>query len=268
MKEENELLTELLAIMARLRHPEEGCPWDLKQTFASIVPHTLEEAYELADAIEKEDYQELKAELGDVLLQILFYCQMAKEQALFDIQEVMEHLKHKLISRHPHLFGEEKVKDEKELKQLWASIKATERQAKYQGNNRILAGVPLNLPGLSRAQKLQQRAAEVGFDWPNLRPVLEKLREEVAELEVSCTQNDKEAIEEELGDILFVCANIARHIQADAEAIMRKANAKFESRFNFIEQNVKESDKAWADFSLEEMEAFWQIAKKIENSNS
>jgi len=266
MKDEAKLIHELLEIMAKLRHPEEGCPWDLKQTFASIVPHTLEEAYELADAIEKGDYQELKAELGDLLFQILFYCQIANEQALFDMQEVMEHLKNKLISRHPHLFGDVKVKDEKAVKQLWANIKAQERQKKYQDDNRILAAIPLNLPGLSRAQKLQQRAAEVGFDWPNLTPVLEKLREEVAELEVSCTQNDKAAIKEELGDILFVCANIARHLQSDAEAIMRDANTKFESRFNYIEQNVRESGKGWEDFSLEEMEVFWQMAKKIKSS--
>ncbi len=260
---ESQLLEELLLIMARLRDPKSGCPWDLAQTFESIVPHTLEEAYEVAYAIEKGDYRELQGELGDVLLQILFYCQIAQEQEKFNMHAVMVGLKEKLISRHPHLFGQVVVKDAAEQHQLWQSIKANERKEKLQENNRVLADIPLNLPGLSRAQKLQQRAAEVGFDWPNLEPVLHKLREEVAELEESCRENETEAIKEELGDILFVCANIARHMNTDAEAVMRKANAKFEKRFNFIEDAVQKSGKAWDEFTLEDLEVWWQAAKRV-----
>lgn len=243
------ILQELLSIMQKLRDPVEGCPWDRAQTFATIVPHTLEEAYEVAEAIECKALNELPGELGDLFFQILFYCQMAKEQGLFDIQDVFQNLKEKLVRRHPHVFnGEEK--------RPWEELKKAENP-----DAPLLDSITQNLPALSIAQKLQKRAATVGFDWPSLKPVLAKLQEEIAEFEEAFESKDQAAMQEELGDILFVCANLARHAKLDAEQTLRLANQKFRRRFNGVEEKVKNSGKDWQAFSLDELEAFWQKVK-------
>ncbi|MGE3320467.1 MAG: nucleoside triphosphate pyrophosphohydrolase [Candidatus Berkiella sp.] len=252
MSDATAALRELLAIMTKLRDPVEGCPWDRQQTFASIVPHTLEEAYEVADAIERKAYKELPSELGDLFFQILFYCQMAKEQALFDIQDVLQSLKEKLVRRHPHVFnGEEK--------RSWDELKKQENP-----NAPLLGDIPNHFPALSGAQKLQNKAATVGFDWPSLKPVLAKLQEEIVEFEEAFKEQDQTSMQEELGDILFVCANLARHAKLDAEQTLRLANQKFRRRFNGVEEQVKTSGKEWKAFSLDELEAFWQHVKKQE----
>lgn len=246
----NQHLEELLDIMAKLRDPVEGCPWDRLQTFATIVPHTLEEAYEVADAIERKAYKELPAELGDLFFQILFYCQMAKEQELFDIKDVLQSLKEKLVRRHPHVFNGEDKKP-------WEELKKQENP-----NAPLLSAIPKHFPALSGAQKLQNKAATVGFDWPSLKPVLAKLQEEILEFEEAFASKDQAAMQEELGDILFVCANLARHAKLDAEQTLRLANQKFKRRFNGVENKVKASGKEWDAFTLEALEAFWQQVKR------
>ncbi len=245
-------LNDLLTIMEKLRDPVDGCPWDRQQTFATIVPHTIEEAYEVADVIERNALTELPGELGDLFFQILFYCQMAKEEGLFDINDVFQNLKEKLVRRHPHVFnGEEK--------RPWDELKQAENP-----DAPLLESIVHNLPALSTAQKLQNRAATVGFDWPSLQPVLAKLQEEIVEFEEAFESKDQRAMQEELGDILFVCANLARHAKLDAEQTLRLANQKFTRRFNGVEEQVKASSKKWQDFSLEELEVFWQLVKKQE----
>lgn len=247
-----ELLAELLDIMTTLRSVDKGCAWDRAQTFATIVPHTLEEAYEVADVIERQALNELPGELGDLFYQVLFYCQMAKEQQLFALSDVLQALKEKLIRRHPHVF-------EGDASRSWDEIKQAEKNSVG-----LLDSVPQHLPALSGAQKLQNRAATVGFDWPNIRPVIAKLQEEIAEFEEAFVANEQAAMQEELGDILFVCANLARHAKLDAEQTLRLANQKFTRRFNGVEEQVNASGKAWQDFSLEELEAFWQAVKAVE----
>lgn len=238
--------------MATLRSADRGCAWDRAQTFATIVPHTLEEAYEVADVIERQALNELPGELGDLFYQVLFYCQMAKEQQLFTLLDVLQALKDKLIRRHPHVF-------EGDATRSWDEIKQAE---KHSGG--LLACVPQHFPALSGAQKLQNRAATVGFDWPNIRPVIAKLQEEIAEFEEAFAAQNQAAMQEELGDILFVCANLARHAKCDAEQTLRLANQKFTRRFNGVETQVHASGKTWQDFSLEELEAFWQLVKAEE----
>lgn len=250
------MLEELLTIMQKLRDPIEGCPWDRAQTFATIVPHTLEEAYEVADVIERKALNELPGELGDLFFQILFYCQMAKEQGLFDIQDVFQNLKEKLVRRHPHVFNGTEKKP-------WEELKNQENP-----NSPLLSAIPNHFPALSGAQKLQNKAASVGFDWPSLKPVLAKLQEEIVEFQEAFASKDQLAIQEELGDILFVCANLARHAKLDAEQTLRLANQKFRRRFNGVEEKVKNSGKDWQAFSLDELEAFWQnVKKEIANSS-
>ncbi len=256
-------IEELLAIMAKLRDPISGCDWDKKQTLASIVPHTLEEAYEVADAIENGSTQDIKSELADLLLQIVFYCQIGQEQGLFDFASIVAELKEKLIRRHPHIFGDKAISPE-DHPNLWESIKEKERKSKAQ--HHVLAGIAPSLPALSRAQKLQARAATVGFDWPHISFVLDKIQEEVKEFEDSFAENDIDATHEELGDILFVCANLARHVKTDAETILRKANRKFERRFNGVEQKVLATGKPWQAFSLEELDKFWDEVKEQEKA--
>lgn len=258
------IMQELLDIMARLRSPTEGCPWDLAQTFDTIVPHTLEETYEVIDAIERKNPDEIKIELGDLLLQILFYCQMGKEKSWFTFEEVAKQLKEKLIRRHPHIFADEDIRSAKEHHDLWEALKEKERQEKSPHVDSVLADIPKNLPALVRAQKLQARAARKGFDWPHISFVLDKIQEEIKEFEESYAQNDKKALEEELGDILFVCANLARHLQADAETILRQANAKFERRFQGVEESVRQSGKPWEAFTLEALDQFWDEVKAKE----
>jgi nucleoside triphosphate diphosphatase len=255
-------MKEILEIMAKLRDPQKGCPWDLAQTFETIAPFTIEEAYEVQDAIQKGTPSDILEELGDLLLQIVFYCQMAQEKKWFGFSDVAAKLKEKLIRRHPHIFADEKVGSSEEQHQLWENLKIKERQQKF-NNNSVLNGIPKNLPGLMRAQKLQARAASVGFDWPSIEPVLDKLKEEVKEFE-ECYPIDKTAAKEELGDILFVCANLARHLKLDAESVIRDANIKFERRFNGVEERVIASEKAWEEYSLAELENYWQEVKVTE----
>lgn len=245
------ILEDLLNIMAKLRSSE-GCAWDRQQTFATIVPHTIEEAYEVADVIERNQLKELPAELGDLFHQILFYSQMAKEQGMFDLYDVLSSLKEKLLRRHPHVFNGEEP-------QSWDELKKQEKPS-----TTLLADVPMNFPALSSAQKLQKKAATVGFDWPDVHPVIAKLHEEISEFEEAFASGDKAAMQEELGDILFVCANLARHAKIDAEQTLRLANEKFKRRFNGVEQHVNASNKPWDAHNLEALEAFWQLVKKSE----
>lgn len=267
MNKNNDPINQLLEIMSKLRDPIKGCPWDLEQTFETIVPHTLEEAYEVADAIENKKPADIQTELGDLLLQIIFYCQLGKEKRWFDFNDVVKGLIDKLIQRHPHVFSDNKIQSAKEQHSHWESLKEKERQKTLQHENSILADVPKNLPALSRAQKLQNRAARVGFDWQNIHSVLDKVQEEIKEFEEAFEEKNMLHAEEELGDILFVCANLARHLQSDAEMILRRANAKFERRFSGIEMIVKHSGKKWQDFTLGELEALWQYVKKDEKTD-
>lgn len=252
----------LLKIMSQLRDPKSGCPWDIKQSFATIAPYTIEEAYEVVDAIEKNDMEALKEELGDLLLQVVFHSQMAKEKNLFDFNQVVDAIVEKLIRRHPNIFANaEKIKTAEDQKAAWESYKEAERKQSKQQS--ALDGVAQALPALSRALKLQDRAAQVGFDWPSLEPVFAKLEEELKELlcEIS-QQGSLERISEELGDILFVCANIARHLKVDPEFALRQANQKFEKRFHRIEELLAEQSKTPQQSNLEEMDKLWDIAKK------
>lgn len=260
-------MQKLLDIMVALRHPTSGCPWDIKQTFNSIIPYTLEEAYEVADAIENGDMNDLKSELGDLLFQVVFYAQMAKEQGDFDFDDVVSAVSEKLISRHPHVFANVDCNDEHKLNEAWEQSKAQERnqQSKKQ-QALILEGVAKSLPALKRAQKLQKRAAREGFDWPTIEPVLAKVQEEIQELREAMQQNDQPHIAEETGDVLFSCVNLARHLNVDAEESLRACNQKFERRFGHIEEQLKIQKKNFNDCSLDELEALWQGAKKITDS--
>ncbi len=252
-KDNSNILQDLLNIMAKLRS-NEGCAWDRAQTFATIVPHTIEEAYEVADVIERNQLTELPGELGDLFHQILFYSQMAKEQGMFDLYDVLLSLKDKLLRRHPHVFNGEEY-------QTWDELKKLEKKENQDG---LLSDILMNLPALSSAQKLQRKAATVGFDWPNVHPVIAKLHEEITEFEEAFASGDKAAMQEELGDILFVCANLARHAKIDAEQTLRLANEKFKRRFKGVEQQVKTSNKPWDAHSLGELEDYWQRVKKSE----
>lgn len=250
-------------IMARLRDPENGCPWDVEQDFSSIAPHTIEEAYEVADAIAENNMEELKSELGDLLFQVIFYAQMAKEEGLFDFDEVAQTIADKMVKRHPHVFGDADIKTAEEQTDAWERQKEEERKAKNEKVS-ILDGVTKGLPALSRAVKLQKRAARVGFDWPDVEPVLEKVEEELGELKAEFSahsQQNSAAIEEEFGDLMFVMANLARHLSIDPETALLKANAKFEKRFRHIEQALQRKQKDINKTSLEEMERYWQEAK-------
>jgi len=248
--------------MSALREPETGCPWDIKQTFKSVVPYTLEEAYEVADAIENGDMSELKSELGDLLFQIVFYAQMAKEQGEFDFDDVVDAVSDKLISRHPHVFAGDDCKDEKSLHEAWERTKSEERDKQANAEKAtILDGVAKALPALKRAQKLQKRASRVGFDWQDVEPVLDKLDEEILELREAMLKNDQSSIIEETGDVLFSCVNLARHLEVDAEESLRGCNQKFEKRFNYIEKQLNQSNNSFQSCSLKELEALWQEAK-------
>jgi len=255
-------MKKLLDIMAALRNPETGCPWDIKQTFKTIIPYTLEEAYEVADAIENGDMNELKSELGDLLFQVVFYAQMAKEQGDFDFNDVVNAVSDKLVNRHPHVFAGADCKDEKSLHEAWEKTKSAERDLLANTKKAsILDGVAKALPALKRAQKLQKRASSVGFDWPDVEPVLAKIEEEVQELREAMQQNDRLSIFEETGDVLFSCVNLARHLEVDAEESLRGCNQKFEKRFGYIEGLLNKSDKSFQSCSLKELEALWQEAK-------
>ncbi|MBT1443381.1 nucleoside triphosphate pyrophosphohydrolase [Shewanella sp. JM162201] len=256
----------LLAIMAKLRDPEHGCPWDKAQRFETIVPFTLEEAYEVADTIERMDLDELPDELGDLLFQVVFYCQLGKEQGLFDFAEVVKRICAKLTSRHPHVFGDIEVSSSKDVKDNWEAIKARERKAK--DKHSVLDDVPVGLPALSRAAKIQKRVARVGFDWGELPPVVAKVEEEIAEVlaEVQVENPDPERVASEMGDLLFAVVNMARHLGVEPEQALRLANQKFERRFRGVEQLACENGRQLTDYSLAELDGFWDEVKRQEKT--
>ncbi|TBX27849.1 nucleoside triphosphate pyrophosphohydrolase [Nioella sediminis] len=250
----------LLEIMRRLRDPDSGCPWDIEQDFASIAPYTIEEAYEVADAIEREAWDELKGELGDLLFQSVFHAQMAEEKGLFSFQEVADTMSDKMVARHPHVFGDQsREKSAEQQTQDWETIKAAERAAKARGG--VLDDVAIGLPALMRAEKLQKRAARVGFDWPHIAHVVDKIAEEARELAEAREALPQEKIAEEMGDLLFVMANLARHLKVDPETALRNANAKFVRRFHFIERELEARGKRPHESDLEEMDGLWDAAK-------
>jgi ATP diphosphatase len=268
-------IKDLIAIMAALRTPDTGCPWDLEQSFDTIAPYTIEEAYEVADAIERGDISDLRDELGDLLLQVVFHARLAEEQGSFAFDDVVHAITSKLIRRHPHVFGVVKHMTPEAVKGLWAEIKAQEKANKRAErhaagladeaeNTSLLADIPYNLPALIRAEKLQAKASKVGFDWNDARLVLEKIREETGEIEDALASKDQTNIEEEIGDLLFVVANLARHLSVNPEDALRKANLKFIRRFNYIENNMKKLGKDIKDANLEEMERFWNEARKLD----
>ena len=263
-------IARLIEIMAALRTPDTGCAWDLKQNFASIAPYTIEEAYEVADAIERGDLIDLRDELGDLLLQVVFHARMAQEQGAFDFGGVVEAITSKMIRRHPHVFGDAGDLTPEQVSALWGEIKAqekAERAAAHAATGAparsasLLADVPAALPALTRAVKLQDKAAKVGFDWSHVRHVVDKLREETDEVEAAFAAGDADHIAEEIGDVLFVVANLARHARADPERVLRAANAKFERRFGYIEQEMARVGQDIGEATLEEMNALWDEAK-------
>ena len=253
----------LLNIMRTLRDPERGCPWDKKQTFTSIVPHTLEEAYEVADAIESGDMAELEGELGDLLFQVVFYAQLGQEEALFDFESIAKAMSDKLIRRHPHVFSDMSLESDEAIKQNWEKLKQQERQSKNSKNTSLLDDLPKSFPALSLAQKMQKRVGRHGFDWPDLDGVIDKLEEEVAELKEAIKSQDKDHIEEELGDVLFSCVNLSRHLKVDPEAALRKSCRKFEQRFRVLESLIDKDSLTVDSASLEQLEDAWQQAKRM-----
>jgi ATP diphosphatase len=270
-------IARLIEIMAALRTPGTGCPWDLEQDFASIAPYTVEEAYEVADAIARGDRIDLKDELGDLLLQVAFHARMAEEEGAFAFPDVVEAITAKLIRRHPHVFGDARDLTPAEVKTLWHRIKAQEKAERAAAHRAaglpeaeegkgVLAGVPHALPALTRAWKLQAKASTVGFDWNDARLVLDKIREETAEIDEALASGDKAAIREEIGDLLFVVANLARHVDADPEGCLNEANAKFERRFRGIEARLATEDRQAKDATLDELEALWQAVKRAEKA--
>jgi nucleoside triphosphate diphosphatase len=251
------MIEPLLSVMARLRDPEGGCPWDLEQNFESIAPYTLEEAYEVAEAIRLGDMAALREELGDLLLQVVYHAQMAREAGAFDFQAVSEGITAKMIRRHPHVFGDAEIRSAEEQTSAWEQAKARERGAEASA----LDGVALALPALVRAQKIGGRAARTGFDWPDVSGVVAKLKEETAEIEAALAAQDTTAIEDEIGDALFTLTNLARRTGVDAETALRKATAKFESRFRTMEAAVAADGAALADLDLPGLDARWKAAK-------
>jgi len=270
-------IDDLLEIMAALRAPVTGCPWDLEQNFQTIAPYTIEEAYEVADAIARDDLVDLNEELGDLLLQVVYHAQMAEEVGAFDFSDVVSGISRKMVRRHPHVFGNEDVRAAVDVKGLWERVKAEERRDKKRlkgakspcdglASARLLDDVPLALPALTRALKLQDKAAKVGFDWPSLAPVLDKVREEFTELEHAIASTSADAIEDELGDVLFVLANIARHARVDPEAALRRTNEKFVRRWRRIEELLAADERKAEDCGLEELDRLWNVAKREERT--
>ena len=261
-------MEKLLDIVARLRHPENGCPWDLQQTLSTIVPHTLEEIYELIEAIEEGNSTAVKDELGDVLFQVLLLSRIAEDEQLFTLNDVVVNLCEKLVRRHPHVFTNQKFGSASEHAMVWEEIKREERRVKQQAevaDQSVLEGVSIALPALVRAPKLQRRAAAVGFDWDNIESVFAKVEEEIAELKAElATSGSKQRIEAEMGDILLACSNLARHLEVDAEVALRKANLRFETRFRYIETQLLAQGKEMNDVDLKGLEALWQSAKQQE----
>jgi ATP diphosphatase len=273
MTKQKSAMDTLLEIMTRLREPETGCPWDLKQSYQTIAPSTIEEAYEVVDTIERKDYAHLKEELGDLLFQVVFYAQLGKEDGHFTFEDIAAGIADKLLRRHPHVFPdgtlESRVALDKEratefteadVKQQWEQIKQSERSEK--GQTGTLSDVPAALPSIARAYKLQQRAALVGFDWPDHHGVSEKLREEVSELEEAIDSGDREAMATELGDTLFCLINLARHLKLDPDSALRGCNRRFTERFEYLEQQLNARGKSPQEADMDEMEALWQEAKR------
>jgi ATP diphosphatase len=260
-------LPRLLEIMRALRNPETGCPWDVAQDFASIAPYTIEEAYEVADAIERADWEELRGEFGDLLFQSVFHAQMASERGLFDFDDVANTMSDKMVARHPHVFGDQSnAKSAEQQTKDWESIKATERLSKAQGGT--LDGVAVGLPALLRAKKLQKRAARVGFDWPSTDEVLDKIVEEAGELVEAREELSQAEVEEEFGDLLFVMVNLGRHLGIESETALRAANAKFTRRFESIERALAAIGRTPEQSDLAEMDALWDAAKAEEKRKS
>ena len=258
-------IARLSAIMRALRDPDHGCPWDIEQDFASIAPYTIEEAYEVADAIAREDWPELRGELGDLLLQSVYHAQMATEAGYFDFAGVARAISDKMIARHPHVFGEEsRDRTAQEQTQAWEAIKAAERAGKSETG--VLDGVALGLPALMRAAKLQKRAARVGFDWPQTAQVLDKLIEEAHELVEARDTLGEDEIEAEMGDLLFVMANVARHMGVDPEVALRRSNDKFTRRFKYIERELEKRGKRPVESDLDEMDALWNEIRRAEKT--
>ncbi|MDO6441076.1 MULTISPECIES: nucleoside triphosphate pyrophosphohydrolase [unclassified Marinobacter] len=280
-------IDDLKVLMSRLRDPETGCPWDTKQTFRSIVPHTLEEAHEVADAIEREDYPNLKDELGDLLFQVIFYSQIGAEEGLFSFDAVVDHLVRKLVRRHPHVFPEGTLEsridpdnrpDEAWIKESWERIKAEERAQNQPEKSSAAAspsrldGIARALPAMVRAEKLQKRAARHGFDWPDVGPVFDKLHEEIDELKeawqaAESGEGDRDAVEDELGDLLFVCVNLARFMKVNPEQAVGRTNHKFEARFRAIEQVLEREGRSFDEETLEALDEIWQSVKGIEKKS-
>jgi ATP diphosphatase len=255
----------LLAVMARLRDPQRGCPWDLEQDFATIAPYTIEEAYEVADAIARGDFEALKDELGDLLLQVVYHAQMADEGGHFDFDAVAAQIADKMIRRHPHVFGDATVDGARAQSQAWEHTKAAERAARQGGTGSLLDDVPLALPALMRAAKLQKRAARAGFDWPRAAEVLDKMEEEIAEVRAELDRDPASPrVAGEVGDLLFALVNLARHLEVDPEEALRSTNRKFERRFRAIEVALAAAGRRPEDTSLSELEALWQQAKAQE----
>jgi len=260
-------ISRLIEIMAALRTPGSGCPWDLEQTFQTIAPYTLEEAYEVADAIARGDLAHLKDELGDLLLQVVYHARMAQEQGAFDFGDVVETITNKLIRRHPHVFADEQGRTAEAVKGLWERIKSAEKAERGEtAADTALSGVPLALPALTRALKLQNKAGRVGFDWNDPRAVLAKIREEADEIEAALDADDRAHAADEVGDLLFAVVNLARHLAADPEGVLRKTNLKFEQRFAFIERALAARGKTPRETTLAEMDALWDAAKAQEKA--
>ena len=268
-------ISRLLEIMAALRTPVTGCPWDLEQDFATIAPYTIEEAYEVADAISRGDLVDLRDELGDLLLQVVFHARMAQEQGQFDFGGVVEAITQKMIRRHPHVFGDESARGAGMAKGMWDRIKAGEKAARRAARvagglepedhgKGYLDGVPVALPALTRALKLQEKAARVGFDWKDAKPILDKIEEEIAELREAIDSDDPAAVEDEFGDVLFALVNFGRHLKLDPEKALRGTNEKFRTRLHAVERALEHAGSSLEQASLDEMEALWQQAKAAE----
>lgn len=268
MSDKKSAISDLISIMQRLRNPDGGCPWDIEQNFSTIAPYTIEEAYEVAEAIEADDMPHLKDELGDLLFQVIFHAQMAQEEGHFDFDDVVKGICDKMVRRHPHVFAGADYRNAEEQTKAWEIQKAQERKQKNQAAS-VLDGVTSGLPALTRAVKLQNRAARVGFDWPDTAQVLDKLNEEMAELshelvEAKKVSDNHEKITEEFGDMMFVYANLARHLNIDPETALRSANYKFEGRFKKVEQLASEQGKTLETMTLDEMDQLWNRVKSQE----
>jgi len=256
-------LNELLEVMAKLRDPESGCIWDKQQTYQSIAPHTLEEAYEVIEAIEKQDYQSLPGELGDLLFQVVFYAQIAKEEGRFDFQDVVHEITSKLIRRHPHVFSDVQISSVEDQSALWDEIKRQEKQQSGgEKSSSALDGLNHHLPAISLARKIQSKASRVGFDWQDINGPMDKINEELEEVKQAIAGQNMDEIKDELGDLLFACVNLARMLDVDPEAALRSTNRKFEQRFRAMEQHCQANEQLFEKLSLDEMETLWQLVKK------